>query len=180
MRFLNLLAPVLALASCVAAQAQSPTYDLGRTPSEKEILAWDIAVGPEGKELPVGSGTAKEGEALYARKCAACHGPTATEGKAPRLVGRQMRTVGSYWPFATSIWDYISRAMPIYQEGSLSVDEVYSLTAFLLFKNGIIQESDAMDAESLPKVQMPNRNGYQPPPVSEWKPGMHRRFEILP
>lgn len=180
MRFLSLLAPVLTLASCVVALAQSPTYGLGRTPSEKEILAWDIAVGPEGKELPAGSGIAKEGEALYARKCAACHGPTGTEGKAPRLMGSQGRNVGSYWPFATSIWDYINRAMPIYQEGSLNADEVYALTAFLLFKNGIIQESDAMDAESLPKIQMPNRNGYQPPPVSEWKPGMPRPFEILP
>ena len=107
-------------------------------------------------------------------------GPTGTEGKAPRLVGRQTRTVGSYWPFATSIWDYINRAMPIYQEGSLSADEVYALTAFLLYKNAIIQESDAMDAESLPKIQMPNRYGYQPPPVSEWKPGMPRPFKILP
>ncbi len=188
MRWLKLLVPAMALAFCVAAQAQSPTYDLGRTPSEREILAWDIAIGPAGKELPDGSGTAKDGAPLYARKCAACHGPSGTEGKAPRLVGgigtlntpNRVRTVGSYWPFATTIWDYISRAMPVFQEGSLSADEVYALTAFLLYKNGIIRESDVIDAKSLPKIQMPNRDGYRPPPVSEWKPGMRRPFQIIP
>ena len=92
----------------------------------------------------------------------------------------RVRTVGSYWPFATTIWDYINRAMPVFQEGSLSPDEVYALTAFLLYKNGIVQESDVIDAESLPKIQMPNRDGYRPPPVSEWKPGMPRPFQIIP
>jgi S-disulfanyl-L-cysteine oxidoreductase SoxD len=185
--FLNLLVPVVALAvnaGCVAALAQTPTYNLGSKPSEEEIRAWDIAIGPAGKELPPGSGTAKEGAKVYAQKCAACHGPTGAEGErppkgrrqAPPLTGgngtlntpRPVRTIGSFWPFATTIWDYIYRTMPWNQEESLSANEVYALTAFLLYRNGIIQESDVIDAKSLPKIQMPNRNGFVPPQVV-WK-----------
>jgi len=173
--FLNLLAPVIALiagGACVAALAQSPTYHLGRTPSAEEIRAWNIAISPSGKELPPGSGTAKEGAPIYVQKCAKCHGPTGTEAKFLHgaLVGgkgtlsspRPLRTVGSFWPYATTLWDWINRAMPLYEEGSLSADQVYALTAFLLYRNEIIKESDVMDAKSLPKVQMPNRNGFVP------------------
>ena len=177
---LNLLVPVMALAldvACVAALAQTPTYNLGRTPTQAEIVAWDVAVGPEGKELPPGSGTAKEGANIYAQRCARCHGPTATEGPAPRLVGgigtlntpHPVATIGSYWAFATKIWDYTNRAMPPDQPGSLSANEVYALTAFLLFRNGIIQESEVIDARSLPKIQMPNRNGFIPQRPTDWK-----------
>ena len=184
--FLNLLVPVMALVPLcgIAALAQTPTYNLGRTPSAEEIRAWDFAIGPEGKELPPGSGTAQEGAKIYAQKCAACHGPTGTEGEvsakgrrpAPPLVGgkdtlntpKPVRTIGSFWPFATTIWDYVYRTMPWNEERSLSANEVYAVTAFLLYRNGIIQESDVIDARSLPKIQMPNRNGFVPPePV--WK-----------
>jgi mono/diheme cytochrome c family protein len=164
----------------VAASAQTPTYPgIGRTATDQEIGPWDIAIGPSGKELPPGSATAKEGAQVYAGKCAVCHGPTGTEGQknggegrtAPALVGGQgtlnsndpLRTVGSYFAYATTAWDFISRAMPRGQEGTLTPDEVYAVTAFLLYRNGIIQETDVMDAKSLPKVQMPNRNGYYPP-----------------
>ena len=158
------------LVSCgVFALAQNAAYQLGKPATEEEIRAWDISVGPAGKELPAGGGSAKEGAKLYAQKCAACHGPMGQGTKlAPQLAGtknervRPERTVGSYWPFATTIWDYINRAMPLKQEGSLKPDEVYALTAFLLFRNDIIQESDVMDAHSLPKVAMPNRNGFVP------------------
>ena len=189
MRWLNLLVPAMALAACVPAQGQTSTYNLGKTPTAEEIRAWDLAVSPAGKELLPGKGTVPEGAKLYAQKCAACHGPTGAEGPmAPRLVGgvgtmnsdRPQRTIGSYWPFATSIWDYINRAMPLNQEGTLQPDEVYSLTAFLLYRNGIIPESEVLDAESLPKVRMPNREVYRPPPISEWKPGMPRPFRIHP
>jgi cytochrome c len=165
---------------------QSPTYGLGRAPSDREVSAWDTAVGPDGKELPSGSGTAKDGARIFEiRGCAGCHGPTGVEGPAPRLVGgvgtigteKQIRTVGSYWPFATTIWDFINRAMPLNQGGFLSADEVYALTAFLLHRNGIIQETDVMDATTLPTVRMPNRDGFRPPPISEWKPGMPRPFK---
>lgn len=187
MRFSNALALIVALACWTTALAQAPTYELGRTATEREIRAWDTAVAPDGKELPPGSGSAKEGARIFdIRGCAGCHGPTATEGPAPRLVGgvgsldtdTPLRTIGSFWPFATSIWDFINRAMPLDQGGYLSPDEVYALTAFLLHKNGIIQESDVMDAKSLPKVRMPNRDGYRPPPIAEWKPGMPRPFTI--
>ena len=181
----NLLVPVMALAACVAALAQMPIYNVGRTPSAEEIRAWDISIGPAGKELPPGSGTAKEGTKVYAQKCAACHGPTGAETEAePRpglypnpLVGGKgtlnsihpVTTIGSFWPFATTIWDYIHRAMPQGEEGSLSANEVYALTAFLLYRNDIIQESDVIYAKSLPKIQMPNRNGFVPPrPDLKW------------
>lgn len=155
--------------AAVAGQAQLPDYNLGRAPTAEEINAWDIAVGPSGKELPRGSGTAKEGAAVYARKCAQCHGPTAEGAVAKRLVGEQgykgmlaAKTIGNFWPFATSIWDYVNRAMPRDNPGSLTPKEVYEVTAFLLYRNGIIKETDVIDQETLPKVQMPNRNGFVP------------------
>jgi cytochrome c len=174
--------PVLALAACGAALAQGPSYNLGRTPTQEEIKAWDVAVGTEGKELPPGSGTAKEGAKIYVLRCARCHGPTGAEEPAfpfmDRLVGgkgtlntpRPVVTVGSYWAFATSIWDFINRAMPYGDEaGSLSADQVYALTAYLLFKNDIIKEDEVIDAKTLPKVQMPNRNGFIPQRPVDWK-----------
>ncbi|MBI2815731.1 MAG: cytochrome c [Acidobacteria bacterium] len=178
--FLSLLMPVVGLAACVTALAQTPTYKLGTTPSAEEIRAWDISIGPAGKELPPGSGTAKEGAKIYAQKCAQCHGPTGREGPNSRLVGGQgtlttpdpVRTIGSYWPFATTIWDYTNRAMPPNEEGSLTANEVYALTAFMLYRNGIIQESAVLDAKTLPKINMPNRNNFIPLwPDGKRKPG---------
>lgn len=176
MRWFNLLVPGMVLAACAPALAQAPLYNLGRTPSAEEIRAWDITVNSEGKGLPPGRGTAKEGAAIYAQQCALCHGPTGTGGTAKALVGGQgtlktpnpLRTIGSFWAYATTVWDYINRAMPQFKEGSLSADEVYAVTAFLLYRNGIIQESDVIDATSLPKIQMPNRHGLVPP-WPEWK-----------
>jgi len=192
MRWFNRLVAVAALAvtvACVGALAQTPSYNsVGRTPTPEEIRAWDISIGPAGKELPPGNGTAKEGAAIYTRKCAACHGPALEGGGGgPALVGGQgtlttlriQRTIGSYWPFATTIWDYINRGMPTTQRGSLSANEVYALTAFLLHKNGIIQESDVMDAKSLPEVRMPNRNNFIPL-WPEWKKDAKRPHGIYP
>jgi len=176
MCFCKLLLPLMALAASMAALAQGPTYNVGRSPTKEEIRAWDISIGPDGKELPPGSGTAKQGAAIYAKKCAACHGPTGEGSQlAPHLLGgkgtlttlQPVRTIGSYWPFATTIWDYINRAMPQGQGGSLSANEVYALTAFVLFRNSIVGESDVIDSKSLPKVQMPNRNGFIPPKVED-------------
>ena len=168
----------------VSAIAQTPTYNVGRTPSAEEIRAWDIAIGPAGKELPPGSGTAQDGAKIFAQKCAQCHGPTASEAKFLHgvLVGGKgtlgtdhaLRTVGSFFPFATTVWDFINRAMPLFREGSLTADEVYSLTAFILYRNSIIQETDVMDAKSLPKVQMPNRNGFVPARLEDI-PNLRRR-----
>jgi cytochrome c len=131
-----------------------------------------MAVGSDGKELPPGSGTAKEGATLYALKFAVCHGKNA-EGlyPYPRLVGgvgtlntpNPIETVGSSVPFATTIWDFINRTMPQEAERTLSPDDVYALTAFLLYRNGIIKETDVVDKKSLLEVQMPNRYGFYPP-----------------
>jgi len=182
-----LVATVLSIGQ--AGWTQSPTYGLGRKASAEEIRTWDIAISPTGKELPPAHGTAKEGAALFGQRCAPCHGATGTEGPAPALVrgsrktlaGQEMgegQVMATHAPYATVMWDYINRGMPLTQEGSLKPDEVYALTAFLLFKNGVIQEDDVMDAQSLPKVKMPNHDGYAPLP--EYKHGAPRLFANKP
>ena len=173
---LLVMAAVLCFAG-VAGLAQTPTYrNVGRSPTEQEIRAWDIAISTDGKELPPGRGTAKEGALLYGKLCAACHGqnlegsPLGTAlvgGKGTLATTRPVKSIGSYWAFATTVWDYINRSMPRNQEGSLQPDEVYALTAFVLYRNEIIQESDVLDARSLPKIQMPNRNGFIPPRLED-------------
>ena len=184
---------VAVLGICQTAWTQSPTYGVGRTPSAEEIRAWDIAISPTGKELPPGRGTAKEGAQLFVQKgCAGCHGEAGSGGHAPTLIPRKgpqtassmpsmpclapcvndTNTMGVHSPFATTIWDYINRGMPLGDEGSLAPNEVYALTAFLLYKNDVIKEDEVMDAQSLPKVKMPNRDGFALPP--EWKHGTPR------
>ena len=169
----NFLLPVMVLLACGAAMAQSPTYKLGRTPTAAELHEWDQVVGPDGKELPPGKGSAVDGAPVFAAKCAICHGKNG-EGVWPfkGLVGGQGTlasptpkiTVGSYHPFATSIFDFIQRAMPRDAERTLTPDQVYGLTAFILYKNNIIKETDVLDQNSLLEVQMPNRNGFYPNP----------------
>ncbi len=169
----SFLVPVIALLACSATIAQSPTYKMGRPPTEAEFRAWDNVVGPDGKELPAGSGTAVEGAKIFAAGCARCHGKNG-EGKYPfpRLVGgvgtlntpTPTRSSGSYLPYATTIWDFINRAMPRGAEGTLTPNDIYALTAFILFKNGIVKEADVIDKNSLAEVQMPNRHGFYPDP----------------
>ena len=181
MRSLRLL-PVLMLLGASSALAQSPTYGVGRTPSAEEIRAWDISISPTGEELPPGRGTATEGARVYRRSCAGCHGATGTEGGAPRLVKRERGPDVHPWnlgrilpiraPYATAVWDYINRGMPLYGEGTLTADEVYQLTALLLYWNDIIAEDEVLDAQSLPMVVMPNRDAWAHLP--DWKPGMPR------
>jgi len=166
---------VLCFATCGALRAQTNSgkqTGLGRPASTDEVKQRDITTLPNGVGLPDGKGTAAQGELVYRDKCASCHGPNG-EGVPPQgtqLVGgvgslasdNPVRTVGSYWPYATSVWDYIHRAMPQNQPGSLSADDTYAVTAFLLSRNKIIDTSDVMDKESLPKVRMPNRDGFIP------------------
>jgi cytochrome c len=184
----SLLVSVLALISSGTTMAQSPTYKVSRPPTEAELRAWDNVVGTDGKELPPGSGTAKDGAKVYTAKCSFCHGATLTEGPAPRLVGgvdslntrTPMLTVGSFWPYATTVWDFINRSMPQGAEGSLTPDQVYAVTAFLLCKNDIVKETDVLDAKTLLKVQMPNRYGFYPakPDATakngNWKPNWNQ------
>jgi cytochrome c len=167
-KFLRAAAPaaLFALASPAFAQ-QSP--NLGKAISVEDLAAWDISVGPDGAGLPPGSGTVKQGEAVFMAKCQACHGEKGAGTPNDRLVGGQgslpgdkppVKTVGSYWPYATTLFDYIRRAMPFNESKSLTSDEVYGVVAYLLNLNGVIPESETMNAQSLPKVTMPNREGF--------------------
>jgi cytochrome c len=173
----------LVLLMGVAVMAQSPTYGVGRTPTAEEIRAWDISIGPTGAELPPGHGTAKEGAALYVSKgCAVCHGKTGIEGTAPQLKAKPAAPDVDTWdrgrvlpvrsPFATTVWDFINRGMPLNKEGTLTPDEVYALTAFLLYINDVIPEDEVLDAQSLPKVKMPIGDKYASLP--DWKPKTRR------
>lgn len=160
-----------------ASMAHSQEYGFGKPASAKMIAGWDIDVSPDGRGLPSGNGTAARGKPLYEQQCAACHGAKGEGKPADRLVGgigtlktdKPVMTVGSYWPYATTVYDYINRSMPFTAPQSLKPDEVYSITAYLLFLNGIIGENDVMDAATLPKVQMPNRNGF----VLDPRPDLH-------
>src|SRR3989475_6917770 len=166
----------------VSALAQSPTYGVGRTPSAEEFRAWDISIGPTGEELPPGRGTAKEGAQVYrAKGCAGCHGATGIEGTAPILkskagpdvdLWKRERILPLRAPFATTVWDYINRGMPAGNEGTLTANEVYSLTAYLLFLNKVIPEDEVLDQQSLPKVKMPIGDDYAK--LHEWKPNTPR------
>jgi S-disulfanyl-L-cysteine oxidoreductase SoxD len=164
------LAVIVGLLGAGALAAGGPgyhgPYGFGRVPSEEEIKARDIAVGPDGAGLPAGRGTVSMGEQVYQAKCMACHGPTGTEGPMDKLVGEKLpvKTIGSFWPYATTVFDYIRRAQPFNQPGSLTDEEVYALTAWLLFRNQIITADQVIDAETLPKVRMPNRDGFVPDP----------------
>src|SRR5262245_4712972 len=157
--------------------AQSPTYGVGRSPSAEEIRALDISIGPTGEELPPGRGTAKEGAEVYKQKgCAVCHGAAGIGGPAPLLkskagpevpIWERERILPLRAPFATTVWDYINRCMPLGKEGTLTANEVYSLTAYLLFINQVIPEDQVLDQQSLPKIKMPIGSDYASLP--EWK-----------
>ena len=176
---ITVLAFALGTVSLGRSAEEQVDYGLGRPMSEQEIRAWNIDVSPNGDGLPPGQGTVKQGAQVYAGKCAACHGPTGTEGPKDKLVGGQntlktpkpVRTIGSYWPYATTLYDYINRAMPYNAPQSLTPDEVYSVIAWLLFQNQVIAEDAVIDAQTLPKVQMPNRDGF----VSDPRPDVPNR-----
>ena len=160
----------------VAPPPEEPaTFGIGRPATDSEIAAWDIDVRPDGAGLPRGRGTFADGELVYAARCANCHGQTGREGPNDVLVGREpddefnfandpelRRTVGNYWPYATTLFDYIRRAMPPSAPGSLGDDEVYGLVAYLLVLNEVIPAEVVMDASSLPNVVMPARDRFAP------------------
>ena len=179
---LKLAALLLLLGSPALAQS-APTYGLGRAPSAEEIRARDINIGSTGEELPPGRGTPKEGEKVFTLQgCIVCHGPEGVGGVGPKLksstsqdlpIWRRERILPLRSPFATTVWDYINRGMPLGREGTLKPDEVYALTAYLLFVNKVIPEDQVLDAQSLPNVKMPNRDGFSLP-AEEWKHGAPR------
>ncbi len=152
--------------------AQSGTYGLGRPATPEEVRQADITVFPDGRGLPVGHGNATLGEAIFNSRCALCHNAKGEgrKGEYPALVGgkgslgtkKPVKTVGSYWPYATTLFDHINRAMPFNSPHILPPNDVYSAAAYILFLNGIVGKTDEMNERTLPQVKMPNRDGFVP------------------
>ena len=168
-----------AVASGVAYGAEP--YGFGRPATPREIAGWDIDISPDGAGLPPGRGDVRQGEAIFAAKCASCHGPHGEGKPMDRLVGgvgtlrdkKPEKTVGSFWPYATTLFDFVRRAMPLNAPQSLTPDEVYAVSAYVLFLNGIIPQDTTLDADTLANVKMPNRDGFvsaYPPPGASAKP----------
>ncbi len=160
------------VATMTAGALASPAlaYDFGRTPTPEEIQLWDIDVRPDGKGLPEGKGTVINGKTVYEQNCLACHGANGKDGIKDRLAGgegtlasdKPVKTVGSYWPYATTLFDYIRRAMPYQTPGSLNVDETYAVTAYILSLNGLVPEDGQLNKAALMKITMPNHDGFIP------------------
>jgi len=165
------LAATIVMLLTLPAAAEGPK--LGQPVAPADAAAWDISIGPDGIGLPAGRGTAKEGEAVFAANCQACHSEKGVGGPNDALVGgigslapgkAPVKTVGSYWPYATTLFDYVRRAMPFQETKALTSDEIYAVSAYILSLNGIIAADDVLDAQTLPKVKMPNRDGFVPFP----------------
>ena len=191
LRLVTALGMLLAAAGASPVAAQMPTYGVGRAPTAEEVKDWDLTIPPDGRGLPPGSGTAALGKPIFAERCASCHGDKGEDPKYRLLAGRPrpltaahvsesvdwvlggqpLLTIGSYWQYATTLWSYIRRAQPFDEPGSLTADQVYAVSAYLLHLNGIIGEQDVMDAKTLPLVKMPNRGGFVPDP----RPDVGRR-----
>jgi S-disulfanyl-L-cysteine oxidoreductase SoxD len=172
---LALCTALLVAAAAPASAADEPHF--GKPVTAADIAAWDISIGPDGAGLPPGKGTVAQGETVYAAKCQACHGEKGAGSPNDRLVGgagtiapdkTPVKTVGSYWPYATTLFDYVRRAMPWDRPKSLTDDEVYAVAAYVLYLNGVIGQDEVLDAQSLPKVKMPNREGFTAFP--RWPP----------
>ena len=167
----------------LAAVASAQKLGAGHAPSAEELKAWDISISASGSELPAGAGTVAEGREVYDRRCKRCHGDAGKGGDEAALVGGQgslgtpkpLKTVGSYWPRATTLFDYVRRAMPYKNPGSLSDPQVYAVTAYILNLNGIIKPEEAMNSQSLIKVQMPNRDGFVPDARPDTGPGKRKK-----
>ena len=150
-----------------ACLAQTP-YGIGRAATPAEIAPWNIDVAPDGKNLPAGKGTVAHGKEVYAAQCASCHGAAGEGALGDRLAGgmgtlntpKPVKTVGSFWPYATTLFDYIRRAMPLNAPQSLSTDDVYAVSGYVLFLNGLVPESASVDARTLSSLKMPNRQGF--------------------
>jgi len=166
-RFLPMIAPAAMLLAGQASHAADGPR-LGQPASPQDIAAWSLTVFPDGKGLPAGRGSAVEGKAVYAQHCASCHGAQGMGGSAEELAGATHgltdatpdKTIGTYWPYATTLFDFVRRSMPPNAPGSLGNDQIYAVCAYLLHINGIIPEAAEMDASTLPLVKMPNREGF--------------------
>jgi S-disulfanyl-L-cysteine oxidoreductase SoxD len=177
---LRLAVVIAAVAACGAGSA-AERYGFGRAATPQEIAGWDIDIAPDGAGLPPGRGGVRQGEAIYASKCASCHGAHGEGKPMPRLAGglgtlrdkKPEKTVGSFWPYATTLFDYVRRAMPLDAPQSLSPDDVYSVSAYVLFLNGIVPQDAILNADTLAGIKMPNRDGFvsaYPEPKAGAKP----------
>jgi cytochrome c len=152
----------------MAAAHGDERFGLGRPATEAEIAQWNIDVGPDGEGLPPGTGSVRQGEAVFANRCASCHGDRGQGSPMDRLVGgagtiatkKPVKTVGSYWPYATTLFDFVRRAMPFDAPQSLSPSDTYAVCAYLLFLNGVLPADASLDATSLPLVTMTNRDAF--------------------
>src|SRR3984885_14358639 len=159
---------LLALATASGVVYAAEPYGFGRPATPREIAGWDIDISPDGVGLPPGHGDVGQGEAIFAAKCASCHGAHGEGKPMDQLVGgigtisdkKPQKTVGSFWPYATTLFDFVRRAMPLNAPQSLTPDEVYAVSAYVLFLNGIVAEETALDAGALAKIKMPNRDGF--------------------
>lgn len=167
-----------------ATVAQTSRYNLGRPATPEEIRELDISVAPDGSGLPPGHGTVDQGRDVYQALCANCHGDRGQGSSQYRaLVGGQgtlatknpVRTVGSYWPYATTVWDHIHRTMPYPRPGTLTADQTYAVTAFILYLNGILDKEATLDQTTLPQVKMPNRDGFVRDPRPDVPPKKDRK-----
>jgi S-disulfanyl-L-cysteine oxidoreductase SoxD len=177
-RLLSALSLMVAVAVTTVACAKTPRYDVGRPLTAADTLNGEPAIAPDGTGLPRGGGSVAQGATIYQRSCAGCHGGEGQGiGEYPALVGGQgtlatkspVQTVGSFWPYATTVWDYINRAMPYTNAGSLSNRDVYAVTAYLLYLNHIVPADAELSETSLPRVRMPNRDGF----VADPRPDLH-------
>jgi cytochrome c5 len=151
------------------ASEKSGHYGIGKTATAEEIAGWDIDIRPDGKGLPEGSGSVEDGEMMYEEKCASCHGsfgegvgryPVLSGGEDSLSEDRPEKTIGSFWPYASTVWDYIHRAMPFTQPQSMSNDEVYAITAYVLYLNDLVEDDFVLTAENLASIEMPNKDGF--------------------
>jgi cytochrome c len=168
---------VSAVAMLATAGHAEDRFGIGRAATPAEIAGWNIDIGRDGSNLPPGGGSVERGRAVFSEQCAACHGDSGQGGVGDRLVGGQgtlaspkpIRTVGSYWPYAPTLFDYIRRAMPQNAPQSLSNEDVYAVSAYILSLNGIVPANAVLDARSLATIKMPNRDGF----VSDPRPDVH-------
>jgi S-disulfanyl-L-cysteine oxidoreductase SoxD len=171
MRRSVLFAALAAGVICAHPAEPAERFGFGRTPTPQELAGWDIDVRADGQGLPPGSGSVKEGQQVYADRCADCHGPSGEGKPMDRLAGgfdtlrsaRPVKTVGSFWPYATTLFDYLRRAMPFDAPQSLSQSQVYAVSAYVLYLNHIVPEDAVLDAQTLSRIAMPNRNGFSNP-----------------
>jgi S-disulfanyl-L-cysteine oxidoreductase SoxD len=162
------VAVLITAATASGAVFGAEPYGFGRPATPQEIAGWNIDISPDGAGLPPGHGDVRQGEAIFAAKCASCHGAHGEGKPMDRLVGgvgtlrdkKPEKTVGSFWPYATTLFDFVRRAMPLNAPQSLTPDEVYAVSAYVLFLNGIVPQDTTLDANNLADVKMPNRDGF--------------------